>query len=69
MINWVQEHWKFIIATLAPIGYGLKEALNDDIMTNEEWGTLAGLVVVAIGVLAKGNKQPETPPTPPEELA
>lgn len=58
-MNWIKEHWKFIIATLSPVGYGLYQALDDSTVTNEEWATLAGLAVVAIGVFLKGNKQPE----------
>lgn len=64
-MNKLTRYWKAIIAATAPVFLVVQAAVTDDTITQQEWYGIGFAVVVAVGVLAKGNAPP--PPRPPEQ--
>jgi len=52
------EYWKFIVATLAPVFLVVQGALTDGGINQQEAYAIGFAVLVALGVLLKGNRAP-----------
>jgi hypothetical protein len=69
MESWLDRaarYWKAIIASATPVFLAVQAAVTDDHVSSEEVVAISVAVLVALGVLAKGNAPaPEDPPVGP----
>ena len=52
------EYAKFVIATVTPVFLVIQAAVTDGGIDQQEWTAIAVGVLVAVGVLLKGNRPP-----------
>lgn len=64
MLDKVSRYWKAIIAAGTPVFLAVQAAVTDNHVSQEEVVAISVAVLVAIGVLAKGNAPaPQEPPS------
>lgn len=63
------RYWKGAIAALTPVFVAVQAAVTDDTITKTEWVTIVVAVIVAGGVVAKGNAPAPGDPAAGERLA
>jgi hypothetical protein len=65
MLDKIARYWKAIIAASSPVFLAIQAAVTDDHISNQEVIAISAAVVVAVGVLVKGNRDAAPPPSQP----